>query len=413
MNELEGYKSIKFWRGRIGSGTYKTYMAAFRQFMKWLKREGGSLAPMDPDGLIDYQKNTDNGTRFDILDLVQTWSQGLSTPEGVDWRLSSKHGAYSAVRSFFTHNRAGLPRDAYKFRSETEPSKGLLTIKNITDTALASRPMYRAVFLSMFQGALDIQSLQYWNEHGWEDLQEDLKGNPEIIKISLPGRKNNRNPFCTFVGGDAIHAIRTYIPARPTREEAQDKHERDEARRGAAAEEKGVEYKSRPFYYAIFYTQFKTPISRVALQHYWIDRLEDLGLVHRLPGRGQRYGMNLHELRDVFRSQWEKSPAKASVAEFCMGHKIDPLGYNKAHRDEDWVSEEYLQALPMLEIMSSDTPYNRVDARVVKKLQDKVAELEASISLGQRAILEALVDPEKAKKYLKLLELSDENRKTP
>ncbi len=83
--------------------------------------------------------------------------------------------------------------------------------------------------------------------------------------------------------------------------------------------------------------------------------------IKRGAGRGHQTGKNLHELRDVFRSQWEKSPAKASVAEFLMGHVVDPLEYNKAHYDRKWVRKEYLNALPMLQLMSSGRPFGQVE----------------------------------------------------
>jgi len=388
MNDLEGNKSVIFWRGRVSQGTYRNYVANLGIFMRWLKENGGDLADMSPDGLIDYQKNTDNGTVYDILNLVQTWSQSLRTPEGVDYRLNSKKGAYTALRSFFAHNRAPLPRDPYTLRSETPDAVGTLTIGEVRDIAISAKPMYRAVILSMFESGLDLQGFQHWNLNGWEELEDALRGKPEVIKIRLPFRKMNRNPFYTFIGGDAIEAIRKYIPTRPTDVKRQ----------------------------AIFYTQYKTPLSPVTLQQYWLERLDNLGLIVRKSGRGRRYGKNLHEMRDVFRSQWEKSPAKASVAEFCMGHKIDPLGYNKAHRDEDWVTEEYLQALPMLEIMSSDTPYNRVDAKMVKNMIKEIADLKASatpMTPGEKAawdeFREIIGDLSKMKKLSKILEQADES----
>ena len=92
-----------------------------------------------------------------------------------------------------------------------------------------------------------------------------------------------------------------------------------------------------------------------------------------------RYGKNPHEIRDVFRSLWEKTPAKGSVAEFMMGHTVDPLFYNKAFRDEDWVMEQYNLALPMLQIMSSDTPFGRVNGKTVTELLERIEQLEKKL----------------------------------
>ena len=362
MSELEGYRSVVFWRGRVSHGSYRNYIGALGQFMRWLREYGGALADLDPDGLIEYQKQSDNGSKYDILDLVQTWSQDLRTPEGVDYRTASKKAFYTAMRSFFAHNRAELPRDPYTFRSETEDSEGTLTIEEIRDVALGAKPMHRAVVLSMFQAGLDLEGFDYWNRNGWEDLREALKGKSDVVKIRLPGRKLNRKPYYTFIGGDAIKAIRDYLPTRPD-----------------DAEEE-----------AIFYSQQNTPLHRVTLQQWWLDQLQRLGLIERKGGRGQRYGKNLHEMRDVFRSQWDMSPSKASIAEFCLGHKIDKLGYLKSYKNEDWAVGQYRLALPWLQIMSSARPYGLV------KLDPKQA-----IVLDELArLLEDVESMEKFKQWL-------------
>lgn len=82
-----------------------------------------------------------------------------------------------------------------------------------------------------------------------------------------------------------------------------------------------------------------------------------------------------HELRDLFRSQWAKSPANQEVAEFMMGHMIDPLEYNKSYRDVDFYRHEYLKALPLLQIMSSPRPFGQVDEEEVDSLRREVEKL--------------------------------------
>ncbi len=358
--------------------------------MTWMKDNGGSLAGMTPDELIAYQKETDRDSKYELLDLVQTWAQSLRTPSGVDCRVSYKKGCYSAVRSFFSHNRAPLPRDPYTLRSETPGYEGTLTVENIRDLVLASKPLYRAIFLSMFQGGMDIKSFLRWNKNGWENLRRDLRDeDADTVAIPLPFRKLQRKPFDTRLGADSVRAIREYIPTRPTREEAEAKHIRD-----------GNE---EPFVYHIFYTQFKTPIKKVTLQHYWMDRLTKLGLVKRRKGRGQRYGKNLHELRDVFRTQWEKSPAKGSVAEYMMGHKVDPLEYNKAHKDDKWTRAEYRKARPLLEILSSARPFGLIEEESVENMKtlldsyikrleevEKVVALQNKLLIGKNTFVEQL-----------------------
>jgi len=78
------------------------------------------------------------------------------------------------------------------------------------------------------------------------------------------------------------------------------------------------------------------PVRKNAISLYWIRHLRKIGVVGpKTRDKSNKTGKSPHEVRDVFRSLWEKSSAKGSVAEFLMGHKVDPLEYNKAFRDED------------------------------------------------------------------------------
>lgn len=62
-----------------------------------------------------------------------------------------------------------------------------------------------------------------------------------------------------------------------------------------------------------------------ALHVYWTGKLEAAGLIDRANTPYVRYGKNPHELRDLFRTRWEKSGSNPVGAEFCMGHTVDPL----------------------------------------------------------------------------------------
>jgi hypothetical protein len=49
-------------------------------------------------------------------------------------------------------------------------------------------------------------------------------------------------------------------------------------------------------------------------------------------------------MRDLFRVRWQKSGAAPEVAEWILGHTVDPYEYNKFWRDRDYVEQEYLNA---------------------------------------------------------------------
>ena len=132
---------------------------------------------------------------------------------------------------------------------------------------------------------------------------------------------------------------------------------------------------------------------------------------HKLD-RGVRYGISPHELRDLFRSEWELSSAKSVCAEFFMGHKIDPNMYNKIMKlHPDWAEEQYALAEPYLNILSEDP--RKIPVNRVKHLEDQIQEerkeidrlkTELALALTSKGTLEARIEAiEKTMKELKEL----------
>jgi integrase len=343
-----GTKSVKRWTDRLGGASPKNARGHLRRFLKWLHDDGGPLSTYTPDQLVEYQQNSDNGNRFDILDAVQNYVTSLDT------RASTKQATYSYLRSFFSHNRAELPRDAgYKIRSEIPRVQGKLTVEHIRNLVLSSDPCHRAVFTCMFQAAMGLDEIVYWNQHGWTRLKADLKDDPEVIRVQLAGRKHMRNKrsYYTFLGGDAIQAIKAWLSHRPADATV------------------------------IFVNIRGVPLTKSGLRAYWLRHLRKIGLVgpQRKGDVSYRTGLNPHELRDVFRSQWSKSPAKYEVGEYFMGHVVDPFEYDKSFRDVAFYRREYLKALPHLQIMSSGIPFGRVEQSEVEQLQDAVRALKEQL----------------------------------
>jgi len=306
---------------------------------------GGEFANLTPDELIEYQQNTSNNGKYDIVDYLQRF---VSQQKG---SYNYKERFRNAVRSFFIHNRAELPRDpSFRVRGDKPKTIGTLKADELKDIILSSNPCYQAVFLCMFQGGMGLSELDYWNKNGLTKLKEDLKKDPHIIRIDLPGRKldRNRRPFYTLIGSDAIKAIENWLQHRPENAKV------------------------------IFTNNHRRPLTKHAIQAYWLRRIKKLGIVSVLDdaSKGTRYGKNPHEIRDLFRSLWEKSPCRVSVAEFMMGHQVDPLEYNKAFRDEKWMLQQYEDALPYLQIISSGKPFGQVKEDEVRELRRKLKELE-------------------------------------
>ena len=362
--DLRDYETVEFWLSRLGETTRNLAIFHLERWLTWVYLNGVKFASMNPDELVEYQRNAGNGEKFEILDLLQKY---VGTQKGTH---SYKKTMYAYVRSFFMHNRVELPRDrGFTIRADKPQIVGELEPEEIRDTILSSKPVYRAAFLCILQGGMGQEEFTYWNKTGWDSLSKQLKRDLDIIKIDLPGRKmmKNKRKYFTLIGSDAIHAIKNWLPHRPENTKA------------------------------IFTDQYGNPLSKKAMREYWINHLRKVGVVGpktKGSGLGFRTGKGLHELRDSFRSLWEKTTAKPSVAEFMMGHQVDPLEYNKAFRDEKWVRGEYKKALPMLQLMSSGRPYKQVDEDELEKLRSENKDLRKKIENAHTAQSQKIADME-------------------
>lgn len=315
---------MEFWLGRLSPGYRKVASRNFRAFMEWAAEN--SDLPRDPDALVEFQRLRKD---YAVLDVAQAW---VSSEPG--WSVAYKKGLLSSVRSFFAHNRCPLPPDpAFRVRSEKPKTRGVLTVEEVRRLLDSCNRLYRAAFLCMVMGGMGVGELLWFSEHGYRNLVSQLEAGARLVKVDLPGRKRGRNvmPFYTFLGRDAVAALRDYLEERP---------------RGGEA---------------VFVTQQGGALNEWALRRYWLRHLVELGLVKPVDAVGMdskkygvRYGKNPHELRDIFRTRWHKSGADASAAEFMMGHVVDPNEYDKAFSDVDYARGQYRRAEAWLNVVSED-----------------------------------------------------------
>lgn len=315
-----------------------------------------------PSQLIEIQESRTTKEQYIFLDIAAEWAN----KSGGTFKTLKKK--MSMVKSFFMHNRAPLPAGKVNLRPTRAPVIGLLTRDHIKQVILSSNTRYKAIFMLMFQAALDLEMFQCWNEHldSYRKLEVQLEQGYDIVKIDLPGRKLNKNikPYYSFFfGPDAVKYVKEYLLVRP-----------EDAR-------------------AVFVTQAGNPVHYSSLKWYWFRHLEKLGIVVRKKNNDvkNRYGYNLHEMRDVFKSLWSMTPAKAFVGEYCLGHSIDKLEYDKSFRNIQFYKGEYRKALPWLNLISEDPdmlPRKEVES-VQSRQQLEINQLKHEL-LEQKAMIREL-----------------------
>ncbi|MCD6263170.1 hypothetical protein J7L60_02005 [Candidatus Bathyarchaeota archaeon] len=402
MEWVRRHPAVQRWLDRIAPRTRETYLSHIYRYFQWLRENGGEFRDKSPEELIDLQAEALGRRRYDQLELLQRWILSL------DLRVGTKRAMYSAVRSFYAHNRAPLPRDpSFRIRSETPPVEGRLDVEGLRKIVLASNTAYQAVFLIMFQGAMGCSEFEYFNLNSWPEVKPQLE-DEKPIRISLPGRKHGgsyeHRPYYTFIGRDAREALKRYLES-----------------------ERGVIREGEP----IFINKKGAPIQSENIRKYFSRKAMEVGVIRRftprcpecgdetirsrrrvgpreegvkgprktkivyicrgcgamfLPGdprlsefreesKKVRYGVNPHEMRDLFRSEWETSPAKGIVAEFLMGHDVDPNNYNKFFRDEEYVRRQYMTAEPYLNILSEDPrKVSRYEVIEIRRELDRLRE---------------------------------------
>ena len=195
------------------------------------------------------------------------------------------------------------------------------------------------------------------------------------FKIEFPdGRKQNTGGFYTFIGRDALTAWKTYF----------------EKERGYPNENEPAALKTK----WVKDRDLALNTDGVRVNYENLIRYK-LGLIPRKKGdKYARYGMNLHEWRDVaktfVRTMYKKTGFMIEgrtidfdnlAIEFFMGHEVDPLQYDKFYEDLEYTRRQYLIIENRLNILSKDPKVEEIKSDFEGKLKE---EKELSRELAAR-----------------------------
>lgn len=342
------------------------YLWHLESFMNWVRVNGAKFASKTPDELVEFTLDATPREVNEILDLKKAY---LLTMVG---RVSHKQNADKAICSFFAHNRVELPKDkTLKLHGDRPKVEGTLTPENIKRVILSSNVTYQAAFLVMLGSGMGQNEFINWSDEGYEELREQLDKDVKLVKVSLHGRKGDKNAYnySTFIGGDALGALKRYM----------------------------VERGPQPG--AVFINTHGEPLTQVALYRYWTRKLIRIGIKTE---KGWT-GTNTHEMRDVYRTLWRRSGVPVEYGEYYMGHReaFDKYGYDKTAMDEDELRKQYEAALPILNILSETRPFKLVHedevARLTRALEEakkgqssEVTELKVKMENMEKAFAKVM-----------------------
>ena len=375
--------SVQNWLGRLEPRTADLYRNIAYRYFTWVEETKG----LSPEELLDQQDKLTGRERYKQLALLQQWA---NSQKG---RYKTKTVYYSAIRSFYEHNHVPLPRDVtFKMRGDLPPVEGELTAEDLQKIVLSSSVTFQAVFMVMFTSGMGEAEWEHFNTKGWPQIEPQLKKGKERLRVDFPGRKHslNRRPFYTFIAKDGVECLKRYLK-----------------------QERGPVGKNE----TIVLNRNGKPVNGHDIHRYFHRHAVKVGVIKpRLPdcpkcggdtrrvrryvegkykvfmacekcgdvfeqtpqmfgSSGTRYGVNPHEMRDLWRSRWELSSAKTIVAEFAMGHDIDPNDYNKIMKlYPDWAEKHYALAEPYFNLLSEDP--TKVSVDTVAELKKRIIDLE-------------------------------------
>lgn len=320
---------VAFWLERLDQNTRPANRSHLDRWMKWLQTQPG-WEHVTPRELLVRHLDSEDG--YLALDLLQQYVNSLIL------RKSSKRKAYSVIRSFFVHNRCGLPTDpSFHIRGDRPPVQAKLSATDIYEVLLAAEPRYRSMTLFKWQSFQDNARLIYISTHCAEQVVDQIKSNRHPLRVDLPGRKSNTNDaegcFYSFIGTDATTQLRDYFE-----------------------NERGWPQPGEP----IWLNENRKPVTKAGFEATWMRLLRRAGKIPIMKGpAGSRYGYNLHEMRDEATTRLHTHAKNKGFDMDCVKlwcgqvGEIDPLKYDKFYRDEGYVRQQYLLAEPYLNILSN------------------------------------------------------------
>lgn len=390
--DLQEFPEIKKWVREKRGGTVNNYLTAMKLFMNFTE--------LNPEQMIDEAEEDMKKSRRDrglpesrLLDFHEYLLTKHSKMRGKknDSMGISKNLAkmyFSAIRGFYKANGFFLnvktPRATNKkenFKLELRPKD----VKKLVDLAPSLRD--KAIILCMFQSGMDVSTICSLN---YSDVGRQLQEGKEPLMIHVIREKEGIE-FHTFLGKDAIDALKLYIQER----------ERKYKERLQYDTPLFVKEGAKKLSFERITTNLIQNMFRDLVLNAGIVTKEELEVSDINPARP-------HALRSAFSTILKLEGVNELFVEYMLGHAIPYNGaYFRPHPEELCkVYGEHERALsisevsmPMVEVEKSLRLEIDKQQAVIKELEKKVLEIGKVDKLVDM-VIDKLLKDEEAKEHL-------------
>ncbi len=301
----------------------------------------------------------------------------------------------SAVRSFYKANgfpilNLKLPKP-HTLKRNHKLQLRAEHVRKLVEHAPTLRD--KAIILMLFQSGMDISTLISLN---YGDVARGLENNEEPLAIRVV-RKKAGTEYVTFIGRDAINALKTYLNKRRQRQ--------------------GEIGWDEPLF-----VKEKKKGKGVRLNRVLIEKMmKETAILSGLVSKEEMESADMnpcrpHALRTAFATIMKLQGVNNEIVEYWMGHAlpydatyliptIDEMRKIYAEHEEAlsiYPSEESIKAIKE-EMNEKLLDYNEILLQQKKEIDRLKKELEESKSLVDKFIKELLKHPEKARRLMEVL----------
>jgi site-specific recombinase XerD len=357
---------LKRWLGNIvNKSTFYNSKSAFRLYSRFT---GMTASQLIDEAIEDSRR--DPRKREDVVlhrlikfyewlttEYVQKKTVGKGKTKKVKKGISglSAEMRVNVIRGFYStfditvrmKGKHRLPKSKVENKRIVFKPEDVWKVKALVDHARTPRD--RAIILFHFQGGLDVSTLCDLN---YGDIAEELEKNSHPLKVETMRVKTGID-FYTFVGQDAIDAVKAYI---------------------ADMESRGVEFTNKtPLF---LQERGKKRLKTHNIQTMMKDLAVRAGFVSEGNNGNSFNPLGTHSLRESFGSLMINSGVPDTIVDFWLGHEIGDMA--KAYKETQFenLKKMYLEREHLLAVSSSKGENERTKAEV-KEVKDDLYNLHA------------------------------------